>query len=663
MKLIIRELILWPNNPAYEPRILTFRTDGINVITGWSSTGKSAIGAIIDYVLGAGKCAIPVGVIRDKVSWYGLTLDTAVGPMRLARRRPEGRQVSDEYWIQQGADVETEGLSQPHPNAATIRIKQLFDDLSGLSNLTLDPENRSFGGRASFRDMAAFNYLSQHIVANPYTMFFKSDSSEHREKLRSVLPLALGIITNDDLVRRHTLHLLLQEQRRLEAELRIRRSSLETWRANAVGAFYRAQELGLLMPGEPPSGLRQLLSQLQRMVDSGNAPRAEAGRISTATQRLESLRSEEQAVSRSVSDARRRLKRLRSLKGSAYAYEAALEDQYARVQGAGWFRQIIERENCILCGSDSEPARRTLEELSEAIAELETLSDGTKAAVPMVDREIVSLEAGLLRAEQQLVRIRRTRQAAESDAEAEEGRGQTLEAVYRYIGNTEQALRMLGDVEGEAGLVSQLSELEQRIRNLREEIGEDRRILKQAEVTRKISSYITRFIENLGIGGADGQPILDFRELNLRFDREGANKPDFLWEIGSGENWMAYHLATLLALHGVFLQREPASPVPTFLLIDQPTQVYFPSDTFDEAIKDPKQPRSRPVTIADDMERTKRIFTALARAHSSFDCQLQIIVMDHADEHAWGDHPNIREIANWRGDSDFLIPRAWLVEG
>ncbi|KKB76505.1 hypothetical protein VW35_17070 [Devosia soli] len=152
MKFHIRELIIWPDNPAHDPRIIEFDTQKVNVITGWSSTGKSAITSIIDYVLGAGKCAIPVGVIRDKAAWYGLTLDTAIGPVRVARRRPDGRQASDQYWLQQGDDTES-GVGNPHANATTERVKQLFDDLSGLSNLSLEPESKSFGGRASFRDM------------------------------------------------------------------------------------------------------------------------------------------------------------------------------------------------------------------------------------------------------------------------------------------------------------------------------------------------------------------------------------------------------------------------------------------------------------------------------------------------------------------------------
>lgn len=39
---------------------------------------------------------------------------------------------------------------------------------------------------------------------------------------------------------------------------------------------------------------------------------------------------------------------------------------------------------------------------------------------------------------------------------------------------------------------------------------------------------------------------------------------------------LAYHLSALLALH--FFAAKNNCPIPRFLLIDQPTQVYFPSE-------------------------------------------------------------------------------------
>lgn len=61
-----------------------------------------------------------------------------------------------------------------------------------------------------------------------------------------------------------------------------------------------------------------------------------------------------------------------------------------------------------------------------------------------------------------------------------------------------------------------------------------------------------------------------------------------------------------------------------------------------------------------DLESTRKIFSSLARAHSAFQSRLQIIVLDHADHHAWGEIDGVKEVANWRGDADFLIPSHWM---
>jgi hypothetical protein len=665
MKLFIKQIIIWPVDPRHKPRVVSFDTEKISVISGWSSTGKSSVISIIDYVLGAKHCTIPVGEIRDHASWYGLLIETSSGLMRLARKKPDGRQVDNSYWLQEGPDSETPLPVTPVTTTNADRVRGIMDTLSGLSDLRLDPEQtRGFNERASFRDMAAFNFLPQHIVANPYTLFFKADSSEHREKLRNVLPLALGIITNADIERSHRIQMLREELRKQEADLRSRRAGIENWRANATGAFFRAQELNLLPPGEPPSDLKEIVELLRRVVENAGAVVPAAGRVSASVERLEAIRSREKELDSVISSQRRRLRRLKSLRRSVSDYAAVLEDQQARVKGSGWFLEHVEATACVLCGSQTTEAHEHLRQLAGPIRELTELTAGTEATSPMVDSEIITIQRGLLADERAMLQLRRTRQEFEAAVESEQGHTQTLEAVYRFLGNTEQALRILGDVEGEEGLVKKISELEDELERLRKQSDEKARREKEASVRTAISDYIARFVAALAVTGATGTPLLDEKELNVKFIRDGANRPDFLWEIGSGENWMAYHLAALLALHGTFLRRRADNPVPTFLIIDQPSQVYFPSDTFEQFIEE--QPdratisQRRPRRHLDDLESTRRIFSALSRAQSSFKGRLQIIVLDHADEKAWGQHDNIFEAGNWRGDEDFLIPMAWL---
>lgn len=663
MKLFIHSVIVWPEDVELEPRIVPFDVDRVSIITGWSSTGKSSILDIINYVLGSKTCSIPVGYIRDLASWYGLEIETAVGRMRIARPKPEARQVSEDIWLQQGEDAAGPLPRRPKANHNVARLKAMFDDMSGLSNLSLLPEGEI--NRASFRDMASFNLLPQHIVANPYTLFFKADSSSHRTKLQYVLPLAMGIVTNEDLVRSHRLRLLREELRKAEIELKTRRDAIDRWKANAQGAFYRAQELSLLPSGEPPENSQALIGILRQVVDAGGAAVATDGRTTAAVDRLQAIRLQEVALDASISDRKRRLRRLRSLARSVQDYDAILLEQNVSVQGAGWFAARTHADGCILCGSSTEVARMALAELEGPIAELSALAASAASTKPMVDREMVAIQEGLIRDERELLTLQQTRKSFENEVDTQLGRTHTLESVYRFIGATEQGLQMLGEVEGDGDLARRVEQLKKDVFELGAVVDETQRQARAQHVHAQISGYIPKFISAMGVAGAEGRPVLDERELNLKFERDSSNRPDMLWEIGSGENWMAYHLAALLALHGVFLSRRDNNPVPTFLVIDQPSQVYFPSDDSFEATVRHDETSVAPVIARrrrhlDDLESTKRIFSSLARAHQSFRGRLQIIVLDHADSHAWGGVEGVKGMENWRHDEDFLIPAHWI---
>lgn len=663
MKLFIHSVIVWPEDVELEPRVVPFDVDKVSIITGWSSTGKSSILDIINYVLGSRTCSIPVGYIRDLASWYGLEIETSVGRMRIARPKPEARQVSEDIWLQQGEDTVGPLPRRPKANHNVTRLKAMFDDMSGLSNLALLPEGEV--SRASFRDMASFNLLPQHIVANPYSLFFKANSSSHRTKLQYVLPLAMGIVTNEDLVRSHRLRLLRDELRKAEIELKTRRDAIDRWKANAQGAFYRAQELSLLPAGEPPENSQMLIGVLRRVVDAGGVAIATEGRTTAAVDRLQAIRLQEATLDTSISDRKRRLRRLRSLARSVRDYDAILLEQNASVQGAGWFAAHTHTDECILCGSSTEVAQMALAELEEPIAELSTLAASAASTRPMVDREMVAIQEALIRDERDLLALQQTRKIFEAEVDAEQGRTRSLESVYKFIGATEQGLQMLGEVDGDGDLARRVEQLKKDISELDAVANEGERQARARQVHGQISAYIPKFIGAMGVGGAEGRAILDERELNLKFERDGSNRPDMLWEIGSGENWMAYHLAALLALHGVFLNRGDNNPVPTFLVIDQPSQVYFPSDDSFEATVRHDEASETPVTRRrrrhlDDLESTKRIFSSLARAHQSFQGRLQIVVLDHADSHAWGGVEDVKGMANWRNEEDFLIPAHWI---
>ena len=87
MSLQIAKLILYSRRG--EIRELVFRTGSLNILTGASKTGKSAIIDIVDYCTGRSGCNVADGVIRKHVGWYALLFQLGKGQIFIARRNPE----------------------------------------------------------------------------------------------------------------------------------------------------------------------------------------------------------------------------------------------------------------------------------------------------------------------------------------------------------------------------------------------------------------------------------------------------------------------------------------------------------------------------------------------------------------------------------------------
>lgn len=137
----LREIILWSRDPRRPPRRLPFQTGQVNVITGGSKTGKSAIIPIVDYCLGSDKCAIPVERIRKASSWFGVLIETREGQQLLARREPGQQRASGEMFVRRGKTVEVPN-SIDTGNTTADQVKRDLDQLAGLTNLGFDPEGK-----------------------------------------------------------------------------------------------------------------------------------------------------------------------------------------------------------------------------------------------------------------------------------------------------------------------------------------------------------------------------------------------------------------------------------------------------------------------------------------------------------------------------------------
>ena len=662
MKLAILKIILWPKDLKHSPRVIHFAPGKINIISGESGTGKSTLTWIIDYCLGSEKCSIPVGLIRDVTGWFGLHLKLANTEMIVARRNPEGQQTTtDIYW--------SEGLTLNVPptvekNARVEDLKNRFNQISHLPTLDFaTDENVGFGGRASCRDMAAFNFQPQHIVANPYTFFFKADTTEHREKLRIIFPLALGAIDASTLAKQRELKDTEREHDRLRRELDARLGAARAWEAEVESYYLQARALGLLPDSPPPEPgwlLDKYILELQKVpnaVRKMDIPDIQEGTSEAAVTELTRIINEEDRLGQEIGSIRRRLGKLDQLSSSVGEYGTTLTSQEDRLQGVGWFEEKLQNTHeCPVCAAVHTAGNPRLAELQTLARELKSLTASVHQAPAKLDHELAVLRQELRDREGAISKARQKRKYLEDRSAALSAQRQRVRQIYLFVGRVEQALENVSASRNVDELREKVKTLAQKIVELKRDLDPRMQRDRLNAAIDSVSAKIADYARLLQLEHATENVRLNIRELTLQFSPL-SGRTDFLWEVGSGQNWVGYHIAGLLALHEHFISSNH-NPVPRFLVIDQPSQVYFP-DAWPSMEQAPGG-RSK-IDGSPDIDGVRRIFNALSHFFDKVAEQFQVIVTEHAGSITWDGIPHVHLVGNWRqGHEEFLIPAAWL---
>jgi hypothetical protein len=599
-------------------------------------------------------------LIRDVTEWFGLHLQLANTEMIVARRNPGDQQGTTDLFWDEGLDLKVPPVVGK--NARVDDLKNRFNQISQLPSLDFSTDdNVGFGGRPSFRDMAAFNFQPQHIIANPYTFFFKADTTEHREKLRIIFPLVLGALDADTLAKQRELKDTERDYDRMRKEYEGRVAAASAWAAEVEGYYLQALSLGLLPDSPPPQGTWPLdkyileLTKVPKNVRSMDLPDVEAGTGERAVTELTRLIAEEDKIGQEIGGLRRRLDKLDQLNSSVGEYRITLTGQEDRLQGVGWFAKSLNNTHqCPVCSAVHTEANPQIANLQLLADRFQILSTSVQEAPPKLDEALAVLKQELRTQEANITKVRQKRKIVEGRTEADSSYRQRIRQIYLFVGRVEQALENVATSRNIGNLKERLEALAKRIAELKKDLDPQAQKSRLNAAIDSVSSRISDYARLLHLEHATENIRLNIRELTLQF-KQLSGRTDFLWEVGSGQNWLGYHISGLLALHEHFIYLQN-SPVPRFLMIDQPSQVYFPEGWPDNERESAPQPNS----TSSDIEGVRRIFQALSHFVESVQGQFQVIVTEHAGSITWSEVPHIHQVGNWREDHDeYLIPKSW----
>lgn len=654
MQFQITEIILWPFSDE-SPEIHSLKVGVVNVVTGSSKTGKSAVIPIIDYCLASSKCAIPIGVIRKKVSWFGIRVELGGQTLLLARKNPGRQDQSGEMLYLLGNEIAIpETIPETKGRTDARNVRKSLNELAKLTNLELseDAPNR-YGAPPGFRDLLAFCFQPQNIVANPNSLFFRIDVSKYRERLKIVFPYAIGALTTDDIAGKWELHMLEPQLKRLERQAEDQKQVAERWRAQITAQVRRARELRLVPPEAPlpttaEDGIRQLKEAVERSASDALPTVSSLEEVSVELAKLDER---EKEISRQLGPLRRRANELHKLRRNIGGLSDSLATQRDRLQLSTWMlSQASDSERCPICSSTMDAHTSELRALVGRLEALEADVEDVSLQPDTFAKELKNVNEDIAKLLVRLdeVRIERRELTISSDKIA--ALVFQSEEAAKFQGSLAKSIEIYEGQPGEgSSLGATLAELRARVLALRVKYSDEAITKRQKEVLRSISDDIQSFLEGLDAEYPDWPVSLDAQELSLKIiDEEGDERE--LWQIGSGANWLSYHLSTALALQRHFLGQQH-SPVPSFLVLDQPSQVYFPKARFDKEAGD--------FILGDeDIIEVREIFETLRNEVAASEGKLQVIVLDHAREEVWEDLDGVVKVDEWRGGKK-LVPEHW----
>ncbi|MEH6695788.1 MAG: DUF3732 domain-containing protein [Hyphomonas sp.] len=644
-----KHLILWPRsqNP---PRVINFKSGAVNIISGASKTGKSAVIPIIDYCLCANKCSIPVGVIREACEWFGVVVETAEGEKLFARREPgEKQQTGDMLILEAEKVVIPDRIDTKNSNADQGR--KILDRLAGLSALGMNPYSEGYEGlRTGFRDLMAFTFQPQNVVANPDVLFYKADTTEHREKLKAIFPYILNAVTQQTLRDRWELDRLEKQLRFKEAQLKTVMDSVNAWRSEATTWVQTAVELGLLPSDfEVPREWSDVLDSLRRVASSNyRAARPDISSIEGVLNDLEQLQTLETNEAVRLTGYRQRLLEIKRLIESSNSYGDALSIQRDRLALSDWIRNRSQNSGEAI-SAISPAGQDHLAALCEALDGVEIQLRSRTTISDKLDKEQLRLR-GL--AEDSITALNDIRgRIADLERRSEGAKAELYRSdnIERYLGRLEQALLVYERSGHDEELASEVASLKEQTTTLRARIAEGQIRLKVQRALSEVEAIAGQIVPTLDAEWPDAAIRIQIKDLTLKIVR-GARE-DYLWEIGSGANWLAYHIATTLAFQR-FFRGIAGHPVPSYLIYDQPSQVYFPQGPRAKDGEDPDWSN-------EDIVAVQKVFRAVSNETKNSNAYLQVIVLDHADDTVWGDVENVHLVEEWRGTRK-LVPEDWI---
>ena len=616
MKSYIKDIVIFNKNG--EKRVVPLE-QGVNIITGESKTGKSALVEIIDYCLCSTRCTIPKGKITEFAYLYSLVM--AIGDNTYVIARYNWNDGGKMHFIKEKEDFELEKLELSYfMEKSQLLCKDVKDEIEyalGLliTNMAKDAEQQ--GKKASLRNMVSYLFQHQNLMASKFALFYRFSDFYKRKDVIDQFPVFAGMISQEyysDLIQLNTLKDQLKQKYKKQ-------------KANEKSTAYIKERLSTLLldyfalleqdfdENISVQKMLKIASDLPEFDDTqlyGESKITE--RYSELNDELEDLRNKEREILLKIHD-------IDSASGTGSSFVHMLKDLKQQTSVAG-----IETDQytCPLCGHECQEITENDSKLIEATEWLDSELRITEKYTADFSEDVRKLREEHSKIDEKIKDVWKQIKTIEQKFISTKELASKKEKVNYAKARIELYIEM-----SRSGI---FEDVDKDIEKLKEKISILEEKIRGFDVNKmiKAEAFLSDNMNHLS-------QTLDFEEeyrpINLNFgltdgsfdiyQHQKNNEIVHLYEMGSGANWVSCHIALFLSFLHYFAGQEN-SPMLLTMFFDQPSQVYFPqgddkNDVITQA--DLKAVNKMYTTIFDEMKLIEKETGILP----------QIIIVDHVD--------------------------------
>lgn len=683
MNFKIKNIILYPTNWDLAPRIITFLPDKVNVITGYSKRGKSSIIEIIDYCLGNNECDIPIGKIRELVEVFALKITIDDQDYFIGRDSPKRNLKSSdnmylipidkkgEYsilntneWLNQREDFKENKDS----------IKEFLNTKAKFLNIYEKNSKTENEIKVGFRNTTAFQFQSQSIIANGNIIFYNTDDLSYLEGLKKLFPLALGyksykMIGLEDDVKELRKEILIKESKIEDLEKRY-----ENW-VNDLFEFY-TEAINLSLTNKDldikTSNTDEIKSVLENIIkDVNNNVLYKSGTAIKYNEKLKDFENRRQLLLREIQNNKINLNKIIKFESLKKEYTDNVYSEISkRLSPIDWFLEQKGTDVCPFCDSKSNKALVQIQNLKEINYQNSKILIDKGVNELTFEKEKKELNAKIKTSEKEIEIFDKNIDNLLKEMNTNHFEYQK---IYQFIGKISNFLKNL-NIPGTIYYEELMALRRELVGKEKDLFIETKKYNKENTLT-KVTSSIKKYVELLPIENNKNSNVLidPDKYLGIKIEDINTGNSAFLNKIGSGSNYMCYHLATMLGLHSYFNKlkiENKTNYIPSFLVLDQPSQVYYPDKTEEiNKIEEKEKNNNLSEEESEDIQNTKKIFEVCSEFMENTNKEVQIIILEHAGESNWSNLENVHLVEKWRGtdkdgyysdDFNALIQKDWL---